>query len=710
MIPFQGAVHLRQAADAAQAVAGRELMWNLGTASHVLMYVLMAVSFVLFGLGMRRRILEWKSGKPEGERFHEWGRRLWILVREALFQRQTRRRFLPGLFHSFVFYGFIVLFVTTLIVMADMDFGLSIYHGSFYLGVTLAADLAGVLLLVGLLIAAVRRYLAKPDFLPEARGADSAILLILAGLVLTGFLAEGARIRFHPQGDPWSAFSPAGRLCAGLLGGLDAETGRRIHFGVWWLHALGTFTMIALVPHTKFLHMLSIPANQFLSKLAPKGALRRQDIEALLAVEEANADFTIGIGDARQLTWKQRLDLTACVECGRCDAACPAQAADGRLSPRRLIIDLKRMHAGNGRAGGSAAAGAGTAAGGGGEAGAGTLPIIGADGTVFAEADFIWLCRTCHACQSICPAAIEHVDLFMELRRAEVMMEGRLPKEAAQALKTMETQGNPFGAQADRLEFVARCGLPVIPPGGETEILLWLGCAVTFDPEKQRIAEDLIAILRHAGARVGHLGRDETCCGDPARVLGDENLFQSAAKQTVAALQARKFATLLVLCPHGYNVFKNEYPQFGGHFPVMHHTELLGEWIRSGRLRPTQALPGRVVYHDPCYLGRYQGILAAPRRALRAVPGLELREMRARGAESFCCGAGGGHYWMDLETGTARVNNLRIDQAQACGAETIAVACPFCDQMLVDGLKARDLDERIRVADVATLVRRSLGI
>ena len=698
MIAFQGGLH-----EAVARVASRELMWNLGIASHVLMYALLAVSFAFFGLGLRRRIREWRAGRPEGASLKRaWGARAAILLREALAQRQTRRRFLPGLFHSFVFYGFAILFAATLIVMVDMDFRLHIFHGPLYLGVTLAADLAGAFLFLGLLIAAARRYLAHPEFLPENKPADGVILLILAGLVLTGYLAEGARIAFHPGGDPWRAWSPVGSFFAGLLSGVGEETGRSLHFAVWWLHALGTFAMIALIPQTKFFHMLSIPANQFLARLEPKGSLRRQDIEALFAADDAGEDLAIGIADARQLTWKQRLDLDACIDCGRCEEVCPARAAGAALRPRRLVTDLRAMHETARRRGGGNGDGGGE--------GPAPLQIIGAAGTVFEDPDFIWLCRTCHACQSICPAAIEHVDLFVELRRAEVMMEGRLPKDAAQALKTMEAQGNPFGAQAERVDLVERLQIPVIPPGGETDILLWLGCAVTFDPEKHRIAEDLVAILRHAGARFGHLGRDETCCGDPARVLGDENLFQTAAKRTVEALQARRFGTLLVLCPHGCNVFKNEYPQFGGRFPVRHHSELLAEWIRAGRLKPVRPVEERAVFHDPCYLGRYQDIVSAPRRVLRAIPGLRLAEMKRRGAESFCCGAGGGHYWMDLEEGASRVNNLRCDQAAAAGARTIAVACPFCEQMLIDGLKARDLDERMRVADLATLVRASLGI
>jgi Fe-S oxidoreductase/nitrate reductase gamma subunit len=664
-------------------------MWNLGTTSHVLMYVLMVVAFAIFAWGLRRRVREWQAGRASGEAFTDWGRRAWILVREALLQRQTRQRFLPGLFHSLVFYSFLALFATTLVVMADMDFGIHVYHGDLYLAFTVLSDAAGLLLLVGLAIAAVRRYLAPPEFLPERRPADMVILLILALLVLTGLLTEGARIRFHPAGDPWRAYSPGGRFFAGLLAGISPQTGRGIHFATWWIHALGTFTMIALIPHTKFFHMLAIPTNQFLSKAAPQGALPRVDIEGLLA-SDTEADVTLGIAATDQLTWKQRLDVDACILCGRCDAVCPARASGQPLSPRHLIDDLKPLLR---RA-----------------AGGEPIPLLGANGTVFDDLNFIWHCRTCHACQSICPAAIRHVDLFFEMRRAEVMMEGRLPAEAGRALKTLEAQGNPFGAQADRLDFVKRLEIPIVAPGGETEILYWIGCATTFDPEKQRIAEDLVAILRHAGVRFGHLGRDETCCGDPARALGDENLFQTIAKQTVEALNARRFTTLLVTCPHGYNVFANEYPQFGGHYRVLHHSQLLAQWIAEGRLQLRAPVPGRVTFHDPCFLGRYQGIVDPPRQVLRSLEGLELREMRRRREESFCCGAGGGHYFMDIDTGSERPGTLRVDEAAATGADTIAVACAFCQQMLVDAVKARNLEERMQVLDIATLVRRGLGI
>lgn len=679
------------------AGAGRELGWNLGLASIILMYVLALAAFVIFGVGLRKRILFWKRGKPAAEGFRDWGERLWILIRETFFQNQTRRRPWPALFHSLIFYSFLMLFITTLIVMAQMDFHIKIFHGLFYQVISLLADLAGGLLLVGLILAAIRRYGTKPDFLPESKPVDLLVLLLLAFLALTGFIAEGARIHAYPGnaelgypgGDPWKAWTPIGAFFAALLGGLSAQAATRLHFVIWWLHALGTFAFIALVPFTKFFHMLAIPTNQLLAKIAPKGTLQRVDIEALFAADDVDEDFAIGISDGNHLTWKQRLDLSACIECGRCDEACPARAVDQPLSPRRLIEDLKTMLESAGDDG---------------------VPIMGAAETVFADENFIWHCRTCHACQSICPAAIPHVDLFTELRRAEVMMEGRLPNEAAKALKTMEAQGNPFGGQAERMDLVAKLGIPVLAEGEETEILFWIGCTTTFDPEKHAIAADMVAIMRHLGIAHAHLGREETCCGDPARLMGDENLFQTTAKQTVASLGNRTFRRLLVTCPHCYNVLKNEYPQFGGRFEVVHHTQLLAEWIKAGRLKLTEPIPEKVVYHDPCYLGRYQGIFDAPRTVLRAIPGLTLREMSTHHDESDCCGAGGGHYWMDIDTGDGRTYTRRVDQAVAAGAETLGVACAFCYQMLTDGLKMRNLDEQMKLVDIVNLVRRSAGL
>jgi Fe-S oxidoreductase len=296
---------------------------------------------------------------------------------------------------------------------------------------------------------------------------------------------------------------------------------------------------------------------------------------------------------------------------------------------------------------------------------------------------------------------------MVEIRRNEVLMNGRMPTEAARAMRSLETQGNPFGPQGDRDDWIAKLGVRVVGPGESCDVLYWIGCCTTFDPTKQKIATDLAKLLRRCDIDFGVLGHDEKCCGDPARLIGDERLFQDTAKAQVEAINDRKFSVLLVSCPHCYNVLKNEYPQFGGHYNVVHHSEFLHEMIWAGRLQPGLAERRTLVYHDPCYLGRYQKIYDPPREALRALPGCSFEEMDHHASRSLCCGGGGGHFWMDIKKGK-RINNLRVEEAQKAGADTIVTSCAYCLQMLDDSVKLADLDGKIRVADIATVVLESL--
>jgi Fe-S oxidoreductase len=312
------------------------------------------------------------------------------------------------------------------------------------------------------------------------------------------------------------------------------------------------------------------------------------------------------------------------------------------------------------------------------------------------------------ACMEVCPAAIDHVDTLIEIRRNEVSMQGRVPSEAARALKMLETHGNPFGAQDNRVDWLRQLEVRMLGEGEECDVLFWIGCATTFDPSKQKIAADLASLFDRCGIDFAVLGQDETCCGDPARVIGREDLFQQVAKATVEALNSRKFRVLLTACPHCYNVLKNEYPQFGGHYNVIHHSEFLHEMLWTGSLTPLRGKSMRAVYHDPCYLGRYQKIYESPREVLKTSPGFDLVEMKSYRDRSMCCGGGGGHYWMDIKKGE-RLNNRRVEQAKEAGADTIITSCAYCMQMLEDSVKMMDLDEKIRVDDIATVVLRSLA-
>ncbi|MBI4917523.1 MAG: 4Fe-4S dicluster domain-containing protein [Acidobacteria bacterium] len=657
--------------------ATRPIMWNISPAW--LMYVLLALALAVFGYGLARRISFWRRGRADGERFGAWGKRLRALLGELLLQRRVRGSRLPGLFHSLIFYSFAMLVVVTTVVALDYDFGTSLFRGWLYVFLTVAAELAGVLVLAGVGIAAWRRYVRKPATL-ETTFADTFALLLIGALVLTGFLAEG--LRMATLGDPWPWLSPVGYGASFLFAGVSEPAGRAVHATLWWTHTVLALGWIATIPYTKFFHMLALPTDVFFAKLKPRGELSRVDIEKLMTADDFDeSTFRVGVEQVGDLTWKHRLDTDACICCGRCDEICPAVLAGHPFSPRRLIQAHKKLLA----AGGKDAA------------------IVG---NVFDE-EFIWHCRTCTACMEVCPAAIEHVDTVLELRRNEVMMQGRVPPEAARCLKMLESNGNPFGLQEDRVSWIETMGCRVVAPGEDCDVIYWIGCCTTYDPAKQSIAADICRLLDRCGIEWGVLGADEKCCGDPARVMGEERLFQEIAKAQVEAIKQRKFRVLLTSCPHCANVLRNEYKQFGGDFTVAHHSEFLHEMLWSGDLQPRLGEPRRVVYHDPCYLGRYQHVYDSPRQVLRALPGATLVEMKSHEARSLCCGGGGGHYWMDLKAGE-RINNLRVKQAQDVGADTIVTGCAYCKQMLEDSVKLADLDDKMQVIDLASLVVRSL--
>ena len=604
------------------------------------------------------------------------------MLDEVFFQNRVRQSRMPALFHSFIFYSFLVLLLTTGIIALDYDLGTSLFRGPIYIFLTVASEIAGVLILFGVLMALWRRHFKRSATLETTPG-DTLALLILALIIITGFCAEG--IRIGVAGDRWQGFSPAGFMISSLFSGLDANAGTALHSAVWWLHAILAFFWIATIPYTKFLHVLTVPANAFLAKRKPAGELDRVDLEALIESDDFNEeDFNIGIDTISDLTWKQRLDVDACVSCGRCEEVCPAFMAKQPLSPKKFIAGMKELTLQTkGRKG----------------VPEGSDAIVG---NAF-DQDFVWYCLTCLACTEVCPAFITHVDTLVEIRRNEVSMKGRGDADVSRTIRSLEIQGNPFGSQIKRVEWVKSLDVPVLEEGDACDVLYWIGCLTTFDEEKQRIAVDLIRILRKCEIDFGVLGKAETCCGDPARICGAENLFQTVAKKQVEALNKRRFNTLLVSCPHCYNAIKNEYPQFGGRFNVVHHSEFLLDMLQAGKLEPEKADAGTTVYHDPCYLGRYQKIYDSPRQVIRAASNSRVVEMQNCRGDSLCCGGGGGHFWMDSKAGD-RIDTMRIQQVKRSNANRVVTCCPFCFHMLHDALKTMDLDKEIRVTDITSLL------
>ncbi|MCC6157950.1 MAG: 4Fe-4S dicluster domain-containing protein [Deltaproteobacteria bacterium] len=687
--------------------ATREVMWNISAAW--LMYVLALVAAGIFAYGAWQRVKFWMAGKADKERLADLGKRFVFLVKELLIQRKAREERYPGIFHSLIFYSFLVLVVTTSVVALDYDFGTHFFKGPVYLLLSLGADFAGVLILIGVGMAVWRRYFVRPKTLHTESG-DAWALGLIGAMVVTGFLVEGLRIAI--VGDPWKIVSPVGTVFSWLFTGISPEGGKTAHAMLWWTHTVFAMGWIATLPFTKFVHLLAMPTNIFFAKMKPRGELVRQDLEAMFADENFNEEtFSYGVMTTGDLTWKQRLEADACISCGRCEEICPSFQAGQPFSPRMFIQGLKtqldkeqeaarakskaaKANGGDTRIGDAAAAP---------EAGNGHANIVG---DIFDE-EFLWYCRTCMACMEVCPAMIDHVDDIVDVRRNEAVMQGRMPGDAARAMRMLENQGNPFGPETMRTDWVQEMGVRVVGPGEKVDVLYWIGCCTTFDPIKQKIASDLIQLMTKAGVDFGVLGGDEKCCGDPARLMGQEMLFQTLAKQQVEILNQREFRVLMVSCPHCYNVLAHEYPQFGGHYNVMHHSEFLHEMVWSNTIVPQKGKRHNVVYHDPCYLGRYQKIYDSPRETLKSVPGIEIKEMKNHMDRSMCCGGGGGNYFFDNDKGE-RLNNRRVKQADEVGADMIVTGCAYCMQMLVDSVKLMDLDERIRVADIATVMLESL--
>jgi Fe-S oxidoreductase/nitrate reductase gamma subunit len=683
--------------------AQRPLLWNISSPGW--MYLLLGLALAVFAYGLIQRVAFWRRGKLDGERLGEWATRVRFLLRELVLQRRIWDSRVPGIFHSLIFYSFLVLLLVTMVVAIDVDLGITWYRGFLYVALTMAAELAGLLVLIGVGMALWRRWVTRPTTLSARRG-DPWALVFFGAIVLTGFGLEGLRIA--SRGDPWAYLSPVGWAISYLFKGLSSQDSATAHQVLWWFHLTMAFGWIAAIPYTKFFHLIALPTNVFFAKLKPRGTMQRVDLAAALEDEDFDEDeFSVGLEHVTDFTWKQKLDFDACIGCGRCEEVCPATQVGHPFSPRQFIESCRNLIRADqpwlprplgGASDPSLEESDGA------PPGSQEREILSADGL---DDQFIWYCRTCTACMEVCPAFIDHVDTLIELRRNEVMMQERLPVEAGRALKMLESRGNPFGPQSEREDWISRLGVPVVEPGQSCDVLFFIGCCTAYDPTKQKIAEDLCRLLDRCGLDFGVLGGGERCCGDPARVLGDERLFQEVAATQIEELASRDFKVLLVSCPHCYNVLANEYPQFGGHFKVVHHSEFLHEMLWSGDLMPAVGQARRAVYHDPCYLGRYQKIYDAPREAVKALPGVQLVEMTHMREKSLCCGGGGGHFWMDLKA-SRRINNLRIEQVQQQGADTLITARAYCQQMLQDAVKMMDLDEQIEVIDIGSVVLASL--
>ncbi len=599
----------------------------------------------------------------------------------AFGQRKLLQRLLPGLMHAFIFWGFIVLLPTILMAMiAIADRGETIPWLGRQGWFALLADVFCMLVLVGVVTAfAIRKIQRPPRFEGSHMGEADLILALIAGIVTTLLLWHASLIALGLNEWP-AGWSPVSNALSNLFGGgsgtHDAER------ALVWAHILIVLSFLVYLPNSKHLHIATAVVNVYFGRTRARGRLEPLDFDE----EGPEEDMRLGSGTVADMTWKQVVDTYSCTECGRCQDACPAWATGKALSPKLLIMGLRDQ---------LFAEGPGVLANGPGEA----SPLV--PNAVTDEV--VWDCVTCGACVRECPVSIEHIDHIVDLRRHLVMNEARFPAEAEPMLRDVERSSNPWGKpQSDRAAWAEGLGVRVLEPGDPApDVLYWVGCAASFDERARTSAESTAKLLAAAGIDFAILGPREACTGDPARRMGNEYVFQAFAEQNVETLNESGAKKIVTSCPHCFNTLANEYPDFGGSYEVVHHSELLAELVREGRIAPN-AGDRRITYHDSCYLARHNDVLTEPRELVAAVG--QPVEMARSGRRTFCCGAGGAHMWMEERAGP--INEERVREAAETGAETLAVACPYCTIMLDDGVRTSGRD--LRVADVATLLAESV--
>lgn len=654
----------------------REVYWNIP--GHLFLYLLFFPFLVVYVYGIYRHTRMILMGEPAAVLGSMWDR-LKGVVEDAVLQRRIAKDTVSGLLHRSISWGFAVLFIATCLVALQDYLGIPTLRGSFYLYfMSLTVDLFGLAAIAGVLIALARRYGLRPDrlLLPRLAKSYDVLLTLLLIILVTGFLIEGLRIA--ATADPWGRWSPGGWLASALFRGTEQARQVVLHRVLWWFHATMAFTFIAYLPYGVGMHVTSAAANILLKSLEGSGVLRPIDLDRATR---------FGAGAIDQFTWKDLLDLEACTECGRCQQACPAWTTGKPLTPKGVIIDL-RDHM--------------------------RLIAEGEDsrkmvGEVISH-DVLWACTTCGACHQECPIFIEPIPKIVEMRRHLVMEEADFPETMQQALRSLEERGHPFrGTSATRTDWARGLGVKTVAENGRPEILYWVGCTAAFDERNQQVAAAFAKLLLRAEVDFAILGEEERCTGDPARRIGNEYLFQTLARENIAILNGYGIKKIVTTCPHGFNTLKNEYPKLGGSYEVVHHTQLLADLVKEGRLRPEKPIDGVVSFHDPCYLGRHNGIYDPPRQLLGAIPGLTVKEMGRCREGSFCCGAGGGLMWFEEKIGK-RVSWERTEEALALQPQVLASACPFCLIMFEDALKVKDAIGRTRPLDVAELMAQSVDM
>jgi Fe-S oxidoreductase/nitrate reductase gamma subunit len=643
-------------------------------------------------------------GKPE-MRLDNMKERIKAIFLEGLLQVKTWRDPYPGIMHGLIFFGFFVLLFGAIFDAGEFHiteplFNWSFLRGNFYLGFSFLMEVFGLCVLIGVLLALFRRYMIKPDRLgykdkPDNTADDAIALLLIAGIIITGFVIEALRI--YVTNPSWEAWSFAGWTLAHAFTGMDYNTAKILHKISWWTHTFIALGFIAYIPYSRLLHIITTPANHFLKSLKPVGYL-----EPIRDFETAES---FGAGKLEDFTWKQIFDSDACTRCGRCQDGCPAYLSGKPLSPKKIIQDIKTYWLEKAPAAIKAKAAADADASG--EAAAAVDKVLPGEVIDLHE---LWACTNCMYCMEHCSSSIEHVPKIVNMRQYKVLTEADFAPELQLTYRNMENNSNPWGVGSHlRADWAKDLGVKTLAEDPNVEYLFYVGCSGSFDDRGKKVSVAFAKILQSAGVSFGILGNEEGCCGDSAMRGGNEYLFQALAQANCDIMNGYGVKKIITTCPHGYNALKKDYPNFGGNFDVYHHTEIIADLITKGKIKLQRPVEGLFTYHDSCFLGRYNKIYQQPRNILAAIPGMKLVEMDRKLEKSFCCGAGGARMWMEEDIGD-RINDLRTDQAIAVKADTIAVACPFCLTMLSDGIKDRQMTEKMASLDIAEIVVKAMGL
>ena len=669
----------------------REVFEGIPTSLVTLFYILIPVLIIYGAVLFSQRTKNWERGRPDNRATTSKNvKRRLKDFRAGVYMQTLLRDPAAGIMHSLIYFSFLVLLAVTTILEINhqLPTNLKFLHGGVYEGYSLVGDVAGTTFLIGVVWALVRRYIQRPYRIRiKTKPEHAVILAVFFSFGVTGFLTEAYRIAImgRPSFEKWSV---VGYPLSYLIRNTSHLEGWH---QVWWIVHVVTFCIfLSILSVTMLRHMFTSPLNMYLAdRDRPKGAMK--PMPNLMETELES----FGASTIEDFTWKQLLDTDACTMCGRCTSVCPAHATGKPLDPREIVLKTGEVMARTGNPQVSPPIGV-------------DADIVVAANSVFERitAEEVWSCTSCKACDEICPVNIEILDKILDMRRYLSLMESNFPTELGNAYRFMENSGNPWGlSQAERGGWADKLeGIEIVDGSDpfEAEYLYWVGCAGSFDDKNKKVTTAMSKLMQRAGISFAILGPSEMCTGDPARRSGNEYIFQMLAMQNIETLNGMGVKKIVTQCPHCFNTLQNEYPQLGGNYEVVHHSQFL-EWLIDQKKLDlsTAELDERIVYHDSCYLGRHNDVYLAPRNVIGSLAGVEIVEAERNGTKGMCCGAGGARMWMEESIGK-QVNVERSQELIATGATRVATACPFCYIMIDDGVKSQGIEEEdLKVADIA---------